>query len=308
MFVRRWVSVLILLSFFSVFSAGQRELVLKQVDEPHPYYFREMYLPQLTTGPSSLAWSSDSKSLVYSMGGSLWLQKVDSDTAEQLTAGPGYDFQPDWSMDGRWIVYTKYDKSALELWALEVAKKQAHALTKNGGVNVEPRFSPDSRRIAYVSTAENGHFHIFAGLLQGGELVEVEQMTGESRTSLPRYYYSPFDLEISPAWSPDGSDLLFVSNRRHIYGTGGFWRMKSEPGAEAFEIHYEETNWKARPEFSPDGKRIVYASYLGRPWHQLWVIPSQGGDAFPLTYGGFDNINPIWSPDGHSTALLPNRR
>src|SRR5215468_6242033 len=144
---------------------AQRDPVLKQIDLPHAYYVREMYLPQLTTGPGSLAWSPDSKSLVYSMGGSLWLQKVDSDTAEQLTAGPGYDYQPDWSMDGRWIVYTKYDKSALELWALEVAKKQAHALTKNGAVNVEPRFSPDSRRIAYVSTAKNGHFHIFAGLL-----------------------------------------------------------------------------------------------------------------------------------------------
>ena len=50
--------------------------------------------------------------------------------------------------------------------------------------------------------------------------------------------------------------------------------MKAEPGAEAREIHYEETNWKARPDFSPDGKRMVYASYLGREWHQLWVMPA----------------------------------
>ena len=31
--------------------SAQREPVLKQIDVPHPYYFREMYLPQLTTGP-----------------------------------------------------------------------------------------------------------------------------------------------------------------------------------------------------------------------------------------------------------------
>ena len=67
--------------------------------------------------------------------------------------------------------------------------------------------------------------------------------------------------------------------------------MKAEPGAEAREIHYEETAWKARPDFSPDGKRIVYASYLGQQWHQLWVMPSQGGDAFPLSYGDFDNVS-----------------
>ena len=57
--------------------------------------------------------------------------------------------------------------------------------------------------------------------------------------------------------------FVFISNRGHIHGTGGFWSMKAEPGAEAHEIHYEETNWKARPDFSPDGKRMVYASYLG---------------------------------------------
>src|SRR5262249_48646654 len=93
----------------------------------------------------------------------------------------------------------------------------------------------------------------------------------------------------------------------HIYGTGGFWRMKAEPGAEPREIHYEETAWKARPDFSPDGKRIVYASYLGQAWHQLWVMPSKGGDPLPLSYGDFDNINPRWSPDGSTIAFISNR-
>ena len=31
------------------------------IDAPHAYYYHEMYLPQLTSGPSSLAWSPDSK-------------------------------------------------------------------------------------------------------------------------------------------------------------------------------------------------------------------------------------------------------
>lgn len=301
----RWISAVLFACVTT--AAAQREPVLKQINVPHPYYFREMYLPQLTTGPSAVAWAPDSKSLVYSMAGSLWTQKIDEQIAEQLTAGPGYDYQPDCSSDGRWIVFVKYQKNALELWALDLQSKQAHPLTQQGAVNVEPRFSPDGKRIAFVSTSYNGRFHIFVGRFQDGALTDVQRWTGENRSPLPRYYYSPYNHEISPAWSPDGSELLFVSNRGHIYGTGGFWRMKAEPGAEPHEIHYEETAWKARPAFSPDGRRIVYASYLGQAWHQLWVMPAQGGDPFPLSYGDFDNVNPRWSPDGGKIAFVSNR-
>jgi Tol biopolymer transport system component len=237
----------------------------------------------------------------------LWRQKVESTAAEQLTAGPGYDYQPDCSSDGRWVVYASYAKDAIELWALDLESKRTRELTWGGVVNVEPRFSPDGKRIAFVSTSYKGHFHIFVGQFSAGELKNVQRLTGETRTDLPRYYYSPFDHEVSPAWSPDGSEILFVSNRGHVYGTGGFWRMKAQPGAEAQEIHYEETAWKARPDFSPDGKRILYASYLGQQWHQLWVMPAQGGDAFPLAYGDFDNVTPRWSPDGKRIAFTSNR-
>jgi len=83
--------------------------------------------------------------------------------------------------------------------------------------------------------------------------------------------------------------------------------MKAEPGADAREIHYEETTWRARGDFSPDGKRMVYASYLGGQWHQLWVMPAEGGDAFPISYGDYDNTNPRWSPDGSKIAFVSNR-
>jgi TolB protein len=281
--------------------------VLKQIDLPHPYYFREMYLPQFTTGPSSATWSPDSYSLVYSMAGSLWKQELRSAKAEQLTAGPGYDYQPDWSSDQRWVVFERYDHDAVELWSLDLRDGQTRKMTSGGAVNVEPRFSPDGKQLAFVSTSYKGHFHIFIGQFTDGLLNDIRQLTPENVSTLPRYYYSQVDHEISPVWTRDGSSILFVSNRGHIHGTGGFWRIKAEPGAEAHEIHYEETNWKARPDFSPDGKRMVYASYLGQSWHQLWVMPSAGGDAFPISYGAFDNINPRWSPDGSKIAFISNR-
>jgi Tol biopolymer transport system component len=299
--------VLFLLISAALPLTAQRDPVLKQIDLPHRYYYREMYLPRLTTGPNGVAWAPDSKSLVYSMAGTLWRQPLNSGVAEQLTAGHGYDYQPDCSPDGRWIVYVTYLHDALELWALNLQSRQSHQLTSGGDVNVEPRFSPDGTHLAFVSTSYNGRFHIFVGDFKNGELTNTQRLTGETRSDLPRFYYSEFDHEISPGWSPDGREIIFVSNRGHIYGTGGIWRMKAETGAPPHEIHYEETAWRTRPDFSPDGKRIVYASYLGGQWHQLWVMPSQGGDAFPISYGNFDNTNPRWSPDSSHIAYISNR-
>src|SRR4029079_11939694 len=97
---------------------AERKTVLFQIRLQHDYYFREMYLPQLTTGPSSLAFSPDCKELVYSMAGSLWRQTIGSDQAAELTDASGYDYQPDWSHDGQHIIFTRYQNDALELWQL----------------------------------------------------------------------------------------------------------------------------------------------------------------------------------------------
>ncbi len=104
-------------------SRAERLPVLRQIDEPHPYYYREMYLPQVTSGPSDAAWSPDGKELVYAMQGSLWRQRVGSREAVQLTDGPGYDSEPDWSPDGRHILYTSYRDDALEIRVLDARRR-----------------------------------------------------------------------------------------------------------------------------------------------------------------------------------------
>jgi TolB protein len=240
------------------------------------------------------------------MAGSLWRQKLDSREAVQLTDGPGYDYQPDWSPDGKSVVYVSSPKEAMELWLLELESGKTRALTSGGAVNVEPRWSPDGKRIVWVSTQYNKRFHVFMADVANDELKNVVRLTGETKSSLPRYYYSAYDIEINPVWTRDGKEILFVSNCGHIYGTGGFWRMKAEPGAEAREIHYEETSWKARPDFSPDGSRMVYSSYLGGQWQNLWLMPADGGDAFSIRYGTYDFTNPRWSPDGRKIAYISN--
>ena len=100
--------------------AAQREPVLKQIALPHNYYFREMYLPQATSGPSAVTWLPDGRTLVFSMQGSLWRQRIGEPVAEQLTTGPGYAYQPDAAPDGGRMSPTVYVDDQVELRVLDL--------------------------------------------------------------------------------------------------------------------------------------------------------------------------------------------
>src|SRR5256885_5119442 len=67
--------------------AQRRDTPLSQVQVPHSYYWREMYVPQVTSGPSALSWSPDGREVIYSMQGSLWRQRLGTTTAIQLPTG-----------------------------------------------------------------------------------------------------------------------------------------------------------------------------------------------------------------------------
>ena len=181
-------------------------------------------------------------------------------------------------------------------------------LTTNGAVNVEPRWSPDGRRLAFVSTAGTGHFLLHVAEVRDGRLAQSRPLMPDRRSAIARYYYSPFDHAINPAWTRDGKELRVrvqprnrARHRRHRPDGGR--RHRATPRL----VQHEETSWHARPDVSPDGTRIVYSSYLGRQWQQLWLLPVDGGYPFPLTYGEYDNTNPVWSPDGRTIAFISNR-
>lgn len=292
--------------FLPTAASAAREPVLKQIDLPHSYYFREMFLPQLTSGPSSVAFSPDGTTLVYSMAGSLWRQRVGEGTAVELTHGPGYDYQPDWSRDGKRIVFVRHDRNSVELWELELDSKRLTPLTREGGVNLQPRYSPDGSKLAFVSTAQTGHFDLYVATFAGNALGARSAVPKPRESRIPRYYYSTHDHAINPSWTPDGKQLLFVSNHEIAYGSGSLCAIAVDGGGEQACFANEETSWRAQPEMAPDGRRVLYSSYQGRQWHQLWLTTLQGNAPLPLTFGEFDITQARWSPDGRRIAYVSN--
>ena len=296
------------LGFLPGAAEAAREAVLNQVKLPHNYYWRELYIPQLTTGPSSVAFMPSGKELVYAMEGSLWRQDFEINPAREVTHPvAAYDHQPDVSPDGRSVVFARYDGKAFELWRHDFESGGERALTANGGVNLEPRISPDGRKIAFVSTAGTGHFNLKIADLSPDGISNERYLVSPRESRINRYYYSTHDHFINPSWSPDGKKVWYVTNTEIPWGTGKLCSVAVADGAiRCLEQHQLESSWAARPEVGPDGKRILFSNYHGGQWHQLWMTTTDDAAPLALTYGDFDRRNARWSPDGKRIAYISN--
>ena len=292
-------------------SGAGREPVLSQVALPHNYYWRELYIPQLTSGPSSVAFMPSGNEVVYAMRGSLWRQEISFElrnVAKEVTHPvAAADHQPDVAPDGRSVVFARYDGKGFELWRHEFGGGAEQALTANGGVNLEPRIAPDGSKIVFVSTAGTGHFNLKIADLSAAGLSNERYLVAPRESQLDRYYYSKHDHFINPSWSPDGSRVWYVTNSEIPWGTGKICSVAVADGSIAcLDKHQLETSWAARPELGPDGKRILFSNYHGGQWHQLWLTTTDDAAPLPLTYGEFDRRNARWSRDGKRIAYISN--
>jgi TolB protein len=274
----------------------------------HNYYFA----PAASSTPWWPSWSPDGKRIAFAMDGSIWTIDVGTNVAKEIAYSPReYLSMPEFSPDGRWLAYTADDDAkSINLRLLNVATGQSVDLTTGPHVSHEPAWSPDGRRLAYVSTAPNGYFNVFVMDIVDGKPGKSMQVTTDNSFGRDRLYFGDVDVHISPAWSPDGRELLMVSNRGIPLGSGGIWRVPVEPNVMATPrakvIHKEETLYRTRPQWSPDGKRMVYASHLGGQYTELFVLPTVGGEPYKMTFGEHDHFLPRWSPDGEWIAYISN--
>ena len=109
------------------------------------YMFNFYFPPSPSSTPWAPAWAPDGQSVAVAMSGSIWRVDLASGAAEELTYGETYHSSPDWSPDGRWIIYTAdHDGAAVQLEMLDVSSGETHALTDDDQIYVDPVFSPDT--------------------------------------------------------------------------------------------------------------------------------------------------------------------
>ena len=167
---------------------------------------------------------------------------------------------------------------------------RARQLT-TGNTWQQPRWSPDGSRIAYVYRTEN-FSEIFVMDADGSN---AQRLTRSQSSSL-----SNNDWTFWPTWSPDGSQLAFVSDSNSYHPT--LWLMnadgssKRQPRAPpTFQEADDALAW------SPDGRRLA-VTHFEQQHSQIYLFELPRGPLRPLTESPLGALDPAWSPDGSTLA------
>ncbi len=146
-----------------------------------------------------------------------------------------------------------------------------------------PRPTPEhGGRIVFTCT--RGDFNQLCIINADG--TEMQQLSADAGAN--DYY---------PVFNPDGKALMFASNRN---GTFDIYLMVFGQ-RELFQITSNVGNILS-PDFSPDGKQIVFTNQVGETPAAIWMVNTDGSDPH-LFYAGSGNIVAVaWSPDGRTIA------
>lgn len=217
---------------------------------------------------------------------------------------PGEHLHPDWSPDGKRLLFTQRANKDI-LFEANAKGKRAREVLACADPCVgddEASYSPDGRRIAFVRALGPFDENDFPKECQlvvlnrpSGELTELESY----RSCLGRAW--------APRFSPDGATLVYHRDKSDKAGVTSAAAVFSIPvaGGEARQL----TPWKLAagdPDWSPNGKRIVFSThplslFQSGEVSNLYTIRPNGSDRTALTSYEDETeraSHPRYTPDG----------
>ena len=272
----------------------------------------------------------------------IWMVSWDGKDQVRLTFSPDSESAPRWSPDGRHLAFLasrgteEEKKKGAQVWLLDRKGGEAQQLTDIKGGVADYAWSPDSTRLALVVSPVDPDD-------------EPEKLEGWKRKAQPpividRYHFKQdrdgylkrlyahlwvFDVaskkaealtsgefdDASPAWSPDGTRIAFVSNRSlpdpDRSEDTNIYVVDAKPGAEPRQLTTFPGPDSGRPAWSPDGQWIAYLQgdeprLSAYQLEKLALVPAAGGAARVLTQA-LDRpvVGPlVWAPDGKALTFL----
>ena len=250
----------------------------------------------------------------------LYVMRSDGAGQTRLTITKADEEDPDWSPDGKRIAFTSMRDGNEEIYVIDVRCQMLDdsgacipnpvsslssniqhpvpiRLTDGPVMDAIPVWSPDGKKILFVSMRDgNPELYLLSIGSQSSPASIIQHPVPIRLTDHPAN-----DGLDSHLWSPDGKQIVFVSERDlnlEIYGMAsngsGVHNVTSNPATDD------------GPVGSPDGRSIVFVSDRSGG-QEIYRMAMDGSEVMQLTTTGGDHFWPVWSPDGKQIAFTSTR-
>jgi len=214
----------------------------------------------------------------------IYVMDFDGHNLHRVTQTGSINLSPEWSPDGRSILFTSYQTGKPDLWFVDLPSRRQGIVSGRAGINASAKYSPDGQQIA-LSMNDQGIPKVFLITTEGNIIKRLTSGRGN---------------DISPTWSPDRSTIAYVSDQA---GTPQIYMIPVN-GGQAKRLTFE-TNYSTDPDWSPRGDLLAFTARIeGR--FQICTIRTDGTGFKVLTEKG-SNQAPAWSPDGRMIAFSSRR-